>query len=514
MSAFARIPRTVSRVVALLLATAGAASAQTVHWVINTAPSGAGSLAAAITAASGTTTPQEIRFAFPTNSPVGISNVIFLNQPLPSLGGANLRIDGSDVTAGVIIDGGGHPIFSLPANANTAQLVLANLKLQRGGRIGRGGCVGIEGTGVQTRVENVDFIDCRAYLDVGVPARGGALYTAGALQVSDSVFRGNRVFNLAAATADADALGGAIMVSTALTVTITRSLFEDNGVHLVNSLPSFCASGHGGAIALAMINDAAATVSESSFLGNRNTCRHPTIGGDQPGAGDGGGIVLYGRGTYRIRGNYFADNLGRRGGGLLGDQAHFSTLRITNNTFVGNRGVASGGGVGVINCCQTWLDHNTFVGNTGSSFYGSQFAITGSPIMSIRYNAMSGDSPTCSQSFINFVENVDRNAYSDAGCTLSGETNAIANQGPLPLQSPAMLGGEVLSMAPVYGSALIDAGPPDAPCADGYDVRNTPRPLDGNLDGTPSCDIGAVESSYVPPLTLEIFTDGFETGTN
>ena len=47
--------------------------------------------------------------------------------------------------------------------------------------------------------------------------------------------------------------------------------------------------------------------------------------------------------------------------------------------------------------------------------------------------------------------------------------------------APAMNGGEVLTMAPAYGSPVIDAGPDDAVCAAPYDARGTVRPLDGEF---------------------------------
>ena len=65
-------------------------------------------------------------------------------------------------------------------------------------------------------------------------------------------------------------------------------------------------------------------------------------------------------------------------------------------------------------------------------------------------------------------------------------------------------GGPTLTRAPLAGSAVIDAGATD--CGLAVDQRGTPRPVDGNGNGVPLCDIGAVEWDL-------IFADGFESGS-
>lgn len=493
-----------------------AAPAQVDLWVTNTGSHGAGSFAAALAALDpASPVQQRIRFGFNTTVPVGISNVIHLNGPLPDLDGTNVLIDGSDVSAGVIIDGGGHPILTLPATATTTRLQVSNLVLRRGGRIGRGGCMAIDKAGVAASLSNVDFEDCRAYLEAGTAARGGALFSASGVAIADAMFLRNEVLSLAGTDQFADAAGGALAFETAGAVTIERSLFQANRVYLTNTLPSFCASGHGGAIAFAMAGGALVQLRGSSFIENSTPCRNPTVTYDLAATGDGGAVVIYGTGTHRYSGNFFSGNLGRRGGGIGVDQAFGSTLEFVNNTFTGNRGFASGGGVGVINCCVVTLHHNTFIDNLGSPTYGSQVAMVGGGLASMRYNALSGATPTCTPPFsLSANANVSYNAYSDAGCDIDVETDAQVDLGPLPFAAPAMLGGDVLTMAPVYGSTMIDAGPPGAACADLFDARGVVRPIDGDQDGSAACDVGAIESSYVPPRPPEVFADGFEAAAD
>jgi CSLREA domain-containing protein len=64
---------------------------------------------------------------------------------------------------------------------------------------------------------------------------------------------------------------------------------------------------------------------------------------------------------------------------------------------------------------------------------------------------------------------------------------------------------------PVFGSVAIDGGAPaDAPGTDplrlctSADIYATPRPLDGNADGTPRCDMGAVETSTLTSSTYVV----------
>ena len=63
------------------------------------------------------------------------------------------------------------------------------------------------------------------------------------------------------------------------------------------------------------------------------------------------------------------------------------------------------------------------------------------------------------------------------------KTNLVAQEGAVPYH------------ALVLGGPAIDAVPLGAQCMPpSYDQRNLARPLDGNADGAPACDIGAYEA--------------------
>lgn len=88
------------------------------------------------------------------------------------------------------------------------------------------------------------------------------------------------------------------------------------------------------------------------------------------------------------------------------------------------------------------------------------------------------------------------------------------------LAFPALLGPLELSIGrfytarrPQFGSRAIDGGaPPDAPGSDplrlciGVDIHNTPRPLDGDANGIPRCDVGAVEAGTLISSTYVVNT--------
>jgi hypothetical protein len=91
------------------------------------------------------------------------------------------------------------------------------------------------------------------------------------------------------------------------------------------------------------------------------------------------------------------------------------------------------------------------------------------------------------------------------GCGLQITGSDLTGINPLlsPLVDPL-----ATFLTPLAGSPVIDAGNP-AGCTDGTnpltsDQNGTPRPLDGNGDGIPVCDIGAIEYKVVIFLPMVI----------
>lgn len=490
------------------LALATTAPAQSVIWVTNAQAFGPGSLRQAVLDLQpGATGVQEIRFALGSQT----GTTIFLNQPMPDIRGATVRIDAADTTGGVIIDGGGHQQFRVPAGSTTTSLSVANLTLRRGGAVGNGGCISVAKAGSSLALDRVTLEECRAYYDATTaPAFGGAVFAAGPLTVRDSVFSGNSMNTLGSATVSANAGGGAIGKTGLHPVTVQRSRFRDNRVYLTNTDAPFCASGAGGAIYLSMPGTPGTDVviEDSSFVNNSTPCRNPTVTYDIDGAGDGGGVYFYGEYVnLRFNANYFENNRGRRGGGIGIIGALASTPVVTNNTFHRNRANASGGGLLILNCCYSQVLNNTFSENVSlSSNYGGQFSLFGGGTLALFNNiAKAADSDSgllCNASSGQI--SAGGNLYTRNDCPVAGDSSSQAI-GAMPwLQAPTMSGGYVLSQRSDYGAPSIDSAD-EAHCVQ-YDVRGTVRPLDGDGDTVARCDVGAVENSLVDRL----FKDGFE----
>jgi hypothetical protein len=237
-------------------------------------------------------------------------------------------------------------------------------------------------------------------------------------------------------------------------VTVTRSIFRKNignGIYSINGPLSITGS----------------TINDNSnggvliFNQNASIVNSTISGNDNPGYSyDGGGI-------------YYAG---------IGDQ----TLLLSNVTITRNRAYYAGGGIymfdlhgGQVIMANSILAGN-FAGTQGPDCYG--------PIDSQGYNLI-GDT---------------------TGCTFSssmGDQIGVDPQvGPLRYN-----GGLTPTHRLVAGSPAIDGGNPDG-CLDQLgiplttDQRGFTRPLDGNGDGIPVCDVGAYEydplyivlSSFLP----------------
>jgi hypothetical protein len=111
------------------------------------------------------------------------------------------------------------------------------------------------------------------------------------------------------------------------------------------------------------------------------------------------------------------------------------------------------------------------------------------------------------------VTSLDYNLIEDpTGCVFLGSpTNQITGQDPL-LEVLGDYGGETNTHLLKPASPAIDAG--TATCTDDLgnplleDQRGLPRPVDGDGEGTPACDIGSVEVQGYYTLTVALAGTG------
>ena len=209
-------------------------------------------------------------------------------------------------------------------------------------------------------------------------------------------------------------------------------------------------------------------------------------------AGTGGGLGHQaGNGLNLVIGSTFVGNFASsKGGGLFIFQT--SGFEVVNSTFSDN---TSTNGAGMFMASAAKIVNSTIVNNTGTGVFLKQNNIQNS-IIALNTG---GDCELDQTGFDNF-----NNLDSDGSCDLDAVNHITVidpRLGPL-----SNNGGLTRTHAPLFGSPVIDSGD-DFSCT-GFDQRGVSRPRDGDADGTPTCDIGAVEFDF--ELDEVIFSNGFE----
>lgn len=345
-------------------------------------------------------------------------------------------------------------------------------------------------------------------LDRVVDLRGGAART---VRLTGLALRNGRLGGGAGVLGSLAGLGGAgLRVAAGVDVQLSHVDVRDNhvvsafaaiaidnrgcirGDHvriLDNTDPAGVGSGH--AISGGIVTDGASScleLEDSEISGNR---------GDLSGA-----LHVDGGAPVTLRRTLVAGNTARFAGAL--ELNIGGDVLLENVTLSGNAG--NPGAILVDGGTRLSIVNSTITGNHASggsaTVGGIQDVHGGFGLTTLRNTILAGNGP-------GFLADDCSNA-SSLGGNLVGSTDGcqFASQASDQLDLPAALspladnGGFTRTHLP--GPNAIDLGIAEGCPA--TDQRGVMRPADGDGDGTPACDIGAVESGG----TDELFADGFE----
>lgn len=472
--------------VALTIAGVSAQAAAASYVVSSTADSGPGTLRAALEDMTGRPVENhEVVFALPAGS------VITLASPLPNLRGLTVRLHGGAGPAPVIDGAGQYPIFRAePASPNAMFVELENLEL-RNARWNGPACLSqtfaVPVINVGARLARMRVDRCES---IGGAGQGGAVSLAGAIEVEDSTFVGNR-----AVGGNGPGLVQGAAIDGGAGVVVRRSRFEDNVLDATN--PSLGARG-------AAIRGLTVTVEDSHFERN----------GIMPDARPFAGVVNCINACV-LRRSSFSDQ--------PGPSVSAPFLNLENVSFSGARGRAAvvAEGLGPLPLAAEILLRNvTFVAAEGPARPGPAHleiqAQLLAPVLSISntlFGPIGGAATGCAT--VNPVTGTGGwNIASEASCTSFGIPNTSIISGGLGLGPvhPAEAPSRAFAVSLREGSPAIDRGSPGAVGLGGdgcsvVDGRGAARPLDGDGDGSARCDVGAFEAPTLDVLLRNGFED-------
>ena len=232
-----------------------------------------------------------------------------------------------------------------------------------------------------------------------------------------------------------------------------------------------------------------------------------TVRGNLSGAA-GGGLAISGDPDWVLLDqSTVSENLASSGGGLsFSGSAARAPLLVRNSTFSGNDAAVGGGAIELSGASPAMtLDFSTVVRNASPSGAG---VFVGSGVLSLHGSLVGENLAGADCAFgAGGVGASGANLDTDGSCAAlaGGNVTTVPSLGLGPL---ADNGGWVRTHLPLPGSPALDAAPVcelSSGAALAVDARGYPRPTDDDGDGTPACDLGAVERGPV-------FLDGFESG--
>ncbi len=348
-------------------------------------------------------------------------------------------------------------IFDIAPNGQTIFVTLANLTLTAAGDIGgqnnRG--YGIRNrSGATLRLEQVTIRDLQSdTLDDSV------VYNEGSLTLDQSRLINNRGGDSGGVTnlGDLDILDSQIL-------------------------------GNSGRIGGGVLNRNMLTVSATTIADNRAA------------GGEGGGI--YNANIAIVRSSALVDNRANRGGAVY----NMGVMVIENSTMSGNRGEGAGG---IDNQRVLTIRHSTVTDNESNTDTGG---VRSAGVMELSHTIVAGNiSQTLPETDCSGpgIMSLGYNLVG-ASCPSIGMGDRVVSSATVPVTVIGPLqdnGGPTVTHAPLPGSLAIDTGGMNCPPPT-VDQRGRPRPSDGNGDGLPACDIGAVEAPPLPTADQQLWVSG------
>lgn len=467
------------------------------------------------------------------SSPKSLTGVVVID------GGGKMTLDGQDATR--LFD-----VNPRPNPEDVTEVQLRNIALNRGnsGAQPFGGAI-LANAGTRLVLDNVSVSNSLASTSGGaiataadvvltitrsrfsgnLSANGGAIATRALLTVTDSAFTNNN-----AATGE----GGAIQ-SFNNDATLTRNTFTGNSARF------------GGAV---LKLDASLLVDSSIFIGNTSADHGGAIFVSQnvqagilestldnnTAVADGGAI--YTRGITGVGRTSFAGNVAAIGGAIrmLGGDMQIQRVTMSNNRAQSQGGAIAALTAGTLIGVNPSIEYLTTSNNTVTSGPGGDIAFftNGAVPAQVLNSTLMNASASSGGSTIHLGDNLRLDvgsslAWARAGTPcVTGVASSInslgSNIGPLgcgmnapsdaisstfagfALDQFADYGGRLRVFLPLPGSPVIDRA--GSACLS-FDARNKPSPVDGDNNGSATCDSGAAERQLVETPGA-LFRDGFE----
>ncbi len=427
---------------------------------------------------------------------------------------ATTSIYASDVTGNDAAEWGGGVLIDEEPAVITASNISGNTAEREGGGI-------YLDTGL-VQIYDSTLNDNKVYDD---GHGGGAVYSNGDMQITDTVMTGNT----------SQVYGGAINVDGGQ-LTLTRVMITGN-----------TADDRGGAIFAFGVdvditdstisnNDSLEYEGGGVFMGTGTLDIAGTTISGNTASSDGGGI--YTRATTTISNSTISGNDAERGGGIYNDSS--VSLAVSNSTISGNDATnGDGGGIYTDQTATTTVTNSTITGNTATGNGGGVYGFNGSTTILAR-SVVSGNSAGAGDEVGRDPAGgtITADEYNVFGHSGIANADAFSNFTPGASDVPATSdGSDPTALTAILDTTLADNGGPtlthnlvaNSPAVDlapggdcalaptgGVDQRGAPRPFDvaGQGNDAPSadtCDAGAVE--FGSPMPGAVFMSTTAAGT-